>query len=40
MKKLLIFDKLPRRPKYLVRASVVSTVPSTAVIVQRAIMNY
>jgi hypothetical protein len=32
-------DKLPRRPKCLVRASVVSTVPSTAVIVQRAVTN-
>jgi hypothetical protein len=33
-------DKLPRRPKCLVRASVVSTVPSTAIIVQRAVTNY
>jgi hypothetical protein len=33
-------DKLPRRPKCLVTASVVSTVPSTAVIVQRAVTNY
>jgi hypothetical protein len=29
---LVYCDKRPRRPKYLVRASVVSTVPSTAVI--------
>jgi hypothetical protein len=33
-------DKLPTRPKCLVRASVVSTVPSTSVIVQRAVTNY
>jgi hypothetical protein len=33
-------DKLPRRTKCLVRASVVSTVPSTAIIVQRAVTNY
>jgi hypothetical protein len=38
---LIIYcDKVPRRPKCLVRASVISTVPSTAVIVQRALTNY
>jgi hypothetical protein len=33
-------DTMPRRPKCLVRASVISTVPSTAVIVQRTVTNY
>jgi hypothetical protein len=33
-------DKLPKRPKCLVGASIVSTVLSTAVTVQRTVTNY